>query len=190
MRDVMAGPWTARRRCVRSLRKLAQNFENLRVLRCLGDVVHVDIADDALLVDDHDGALADAFVLFPHAVLLRDFSLRMEVGEQRVMVDAAERLGECNVAWNAVYRNAHDLGVIPFKVGDFRLISRHLYGSDRGPVERIENDDDVLLSAHVTEFELLATAVTGQLEIGRLIADFERAGFRGGGSPASCYCHR
>src|ERR1700747_2932261 len=54
------------------LLQIAQDFEHLRVLGRFTDVVHIDVANDALLVDDDDGALADAFVLFPDSVLLRD----------------------------------------------------------------------------------------------------------------------
>src|SRR5213075_2395030 len=124
-----AGPWTARAK----LREFSQYFEDLRVLRRFGDVVHVDVTHDAFFIDDDDGALADAFVFFPDAVLLRHFTFRMEVGEERIFLDTAEGFCECYVAGNAVNRDAHDLGIIPFKVGDFRLISRHLDRSDRCP---------------------------------------------------------
>src|SRR5437588_9369219 len=88
---VTAGPWTARRRET-GLLQIAQHFDDLRVLGRLGDVVHVDVADDALFIDDDDGALADSFVFFPDAVLLRDFAFGMKVRQHRVMRDAAQRL--------------------------------------------------------------------------------------------------
>jgi hypothetical protein len=77
--------------------ELSQDVEELRVVRRFGDVVHVDVADDALLVDDHDGALADAFVVFPDAVLPRHFALGMEIGEQWIPLDAADGFCECYV---------------------------------------------------------------------------------------------
>ena len=141
------------------LSELAQDVENLCVLGRLGNVVHVDIADDALLVDDDDGALADPLVLFPDAVFFGDFALGMEIGEKRVVLNPAERFGKRYMTGNTVNRNAHDLGVIPFKVGRFGLISRHLYGSNRGPVEGVKHEDYVLLAALIAEFELLTAAM-------------------------------
>src|SRR5687768_9725345 len=64
--------------------ELSEHVAQLFVVRRFSDVMDVDVADDALLVDDHDGALADAFVFFPDAVFLRDFALGMEIGEERV----------------------------------------------------------------------------------------------------------
>src|ERR1043165_10317191 len=96
----------------------------------------------------------------------------------------AERFAECYVTGNAVNRNAHDLGVIPFKVGHLGLISRHLYGSHGCPVERIEDEDDVLLSTIVAELALLVAAVARQREIGRLDAHFQRRGPIGNGGPS------
>ena len=60
--------------------------------------MYVDVADDAALVDDDDGALAVAFVLFVHAVLPGDFAFGMEVREQRVLRDPAEGLAEARSA--------------------------------------------------------------------------------------------
>src|SRR5688500_5777416 len=62
--------------------ELAEHVAQLFVVRRFSDVVDVDVADDALLVDDHDGALAVSFVFFPDAVFLRDFAFGMEVGEE------------------------------------------------------------------------------------------------------------
>src|SRR5687768_4967514 len=71
--------------------ELSEHVAQLFVVRRFSDVMDVDVADDALLVDDHDGALADAFVFFPDAVFLRDFALGMEIGEERVLRDPADR---------------------------------------------------------------------------------------------------
>src|SRR5437763_513400 len=149
----------------------------------------VDVADDALLVDDDDGALADSLVLFPDAVFLRHFALGMEVGEKRIVFDSAEGFCKRYVAGNAVNRYAHDLGIIPFKVGHFGLISRHLHGSDRGPVERVKHEYYVLLAAVVAELELLTAAMAGKLEVWGCIADFERLGPIRGGRSSNTDCH-
>jgi len=109
--------------------------------------------------------------------------------QQRILLDSAERLRECNVTGFAVYRNAHDLGVIPFKVGRFGLISRHLHGSNRGPVEGVKHEDYVLLAALVTELELLTAAMACKLEVWGWIADFERLGPIRGGRSSNRDCH-
>src|SRR5437899_8609586 len=111
--------------------------------------MHVDVADDPLLVNDDDGTLANPLILSVHAVFLGDLSFGMEIGEQRVGVDPANGLGKSNVTGNAVNRNAHDLGVIPFKVSHLGLKYRHLHGSASGPVKAVKSENDVLLSATV-----------------------------------------
>src|ERR1051326_7434462 len=99
------------------LLQLAQNFEHLRVFGRFTDVVHVDVANDALLVDDDDGALATTGFFVVDAVLLRDITFGMEIGQQRIPLDAAEGFGECCVAGNAVYADAHDLRSEERRVG-------------------------------------------------------------------------
>src|SRR6185369_998344 len=111
------------------------------------------------------------------------------IGEKRVLLDSAERFCKRYVTGNAVYRNAHDLGVIPFKVGHLGLISRHLYGSNRCPVEWVKHEDCVLFAAVVTELELLTAAMAGKLEVWGGITDFERLGPIRGGCSSNRNCH-
>src|SRR5262245_22970924 len=53
--------------------QLPQHLQQLRVLRSLADVVHVDVANDALFVDEDDRARAMALLVDVHAVVLGDF---------------------------------------------------------------------------------------------------------------------
>src|SRR5450759_2540078 len=143
-----------------ALVKIAQDLDDLRVLGRFVVVVNVDVTNDALLVHHDDGALGVSLVLLPDAVLPGDFALGMEIGEEGIPGNATERPCKRDVRGDAVHRNAHDLGIMPFKVGHFGLISRHLDGSDRGPVQRVEDQNDILLSARIAEFEFLVAAMT------------------------------
>jgi hypothetical protein len=93
------------------------------------------------------------------------------------------------VTRNAVNRNAHDLGIIPFKVGHLGLISRHLDRSDWGPVQGVENQNDVFLPLGIAQSEFLTTAMSGQLEIRGAIADLQRLGPIGDRRSSDRDCH-
>jgi hypothetical protein len=141
------------------LLQIAQNVEDLIVVGLLADVVDVDVADDSLLIDDDDRALADPRLLDPHAILLRDFSLRVKVCQERELLDPTERLREGYVTGNAIDRNAQNLGIIPLEFGVLRLVRGNLNGSHGGPVEGIEDQDHVLLPLKAAETNLLIAPV-------------------------------
>jgi hypothetical protein len=164
------------------LGELAKNVEYLLVLRLLANVVNVDVANFSFLIDYDDGALAVPSCFTPDTILLRDFTLRMEVCEKRITLDASEGFCVGYVTGNAVDRNAQDLGIIPFEVGGFRLVRRHLNRSHRGPVEWIKDENYVFLSAKITEANFLATSMTRQLEVGSHVSDLERGCLGGDGS--------
>jgi len=87
------------------------------------------------------------------------------------------------VTWDAVSRYADDLGIIPLEVGVLRLERGYFDGSDRCPVEWVKGDDKVLTFV-IAEFDFVSAEVTGKLEIGSCIADFERLGLRCDGGSA------
>ena len=75
--------------------------------------MHIDVADDALLVDDEQGAFALA-IGTQDAELLSHPAVRPEVAEQRIG-DAAQAFAPCPQAIFAVYAQTQNLGLDPIK---------------------------------------------------------------------------
>src|SRR2546427_4819158 len=72
-------------------------------------------------------------------------SVGPEIAQQRVR-DTTHRFRPRLDSRNSVDANAQDLGIVPGKLGKIFLVSRHLNGSDWGEGERIERQNNVLLT--------------------------------------------
>src|SRR5579875_1149150 len=92
-----------------SLRKRAQRLKEIDIIGHLGwSVRNLDIADNAFLVDDKEGALGHTGGV-PHTVEINDVALRIEIGEQRER--DIHRSGPGIQRIRAIHADAHDLGV-------------------------------------------------------------------------------
>ena len=68
------------------------------------------VADDALAVDDDDGAAAVAFVFAPEAIGLGHLPLGVEVSQEGE-INAAELVGKSSLGMDTVNAEAQDLGL-------------------------------------------------------------------------------
>ena len=132
--------------------KIFKDREQVGVIGRIVDVVVIDVADDAVFVDDEDDAVAVA-VVGENAVFLGHFTVRPEIGQERIG-DPAQRFGPGFVAGDGIDRDTQDLGVEGFELFQIVLIARYLFTSDRGPVEGIKGQNDVL-----------AAAIPGQIQL-------------------------
>ena len=93
--------------------------------------MNIHIADDAVAVDDEDGAFAST-VFTQHTVQLSDPSVRIKVAQERIS-DPFQAICPGNQGWLAIYTQTQDLGPDPIEPAQFRLVRWDLAGSDRGP---------------------------------------------------------
>ena len=101
----------------------------------------VNVADDALLVDYKDGALA-APVLAQDAVLLRHGTVGEEIAQERVGY-AAQAVRPGFEAGDAVNGETQDLGLHPIEPVEQRLVRRDLRRSDGRPGKGEKCQDDI-----------------------------------------------
>ena len=130
--------------------------------------------DDAVLADEHGGAGADAGLVEPEAVGLRDITLRVEVGEQGE-ADAVEAGGPCFVTELAIDADTQNLGITGLELAEQAVESRDFDASCRGEVERVEHEKNVLLTLEARKLDL-RIKVAIQLEIGCLCACIDHIG--------------
>ena len=71
--------------------------------------------------------------------------MRPEIGRERVG-DAIQVLSPGYESWRVVDAYTQDLGVEPLEPGELRLIRGNLAGSNGGPGERVEHDNNVFAS--------------------------------------------
>src|SRR6266566_9559377 len=81
---------------------------DLFLIRHFAQLMDVDVAADSLLVDNDDRPLGPSYLLVEHAVGLRHFTVRPEVGAERVP-NATERIGPGLQCVDRVAEDAHDL---------------------------------------------------------------------------------
>src|SRR5690242_10906864 len=133
--------------------------------------IALDKADLPLRVYDEGRAHVRVPLRPVDAVVLADGA--MDVGEQRIVADA-DRLGPVVVAEWAISADTQHLGIDCLKVADALVEGRHARASTRRPVERIEQDDDVL-TAEFGEPDLLEPD-RPQGEVRRDVADVQDFG--------------
>src|SRR5437879_196127 len=154
-------------------RGLPQDLEDLLVVGLLVDLVNVLVDDLPLLIDDEERPFGVAFRTVG-SVSARHLTLGLEV-RQEIVGYPAEALRPRGVARHRVDRNTHHVGIRPLEAAHFRLVGGHLDRSDRGPGERVEGDEHVLLPAEVRESDLLALSVMArELEVRSGVAHVDR----------------
>src|SRR5687767_8598787 len=157
-------------RCI-SLLQLFQLRDQLVVRRpriLLRD--HLLVADDALFVHDEPGALRDPALGIEHAVGLDCLEIR-RIGQQRIV--ELDEIGEGLLGEAHIRADAHDLGAGRLELRIVVPTGRQFLDSRRREIDQVELDDDVFLALQVGELEVAALGA-GQVEVGRLVADFER----------------
>src|SRR2546427_8444221 len=126
-------------------RGLPQDLEYLLVVGLLVDLVNVLVDDLPLLIDDEERPFGVAFRTVG-SVSARHLTLGLEV-RQEIVGYPAEALRPRGVARHRVDRNTQHVGIRPLEAAQFRLVGGHLDRSDRGPCERVEGDEHLLLPA-------------------------------------------
>jgi hypothetical protein len=112
------------------------------------------VPDDALGVDENGGPIGDAGLLKVDAVFLGDGPLRVEVCEERER-DAAQIPRPVGVAVASIDAYARDARIgFRLKPIDQRFQRRNFAASRRCPVERVEQQEDVVPTPVVAEVEL------------------------------------
>jgi len=112
------------------------------------------VPDDALGVDENGGPVGDTGLLEVDAVLLGDGAPGVEVGEERER-DAAEIPRPVGVAVAAIDAYARDTRIgFRLKAIGQRFQRRNFAASRRCPVERVEEQEDVVPTAVVAKVEL------------------------------------
>jgi len=124
------------------LTKLRQLFEEKLLVGLLADLVHVDISNDTLLVDEEDRTFGESPIP-QHAEFLRNVTVRPEIGEQRKR--ESDLLGPSTLRMMTIARNAHNLGICRIEATTTRFVCGKLRASNRSECKREERDNDVLL---------------------------------------------
>ena len=129
------------------------------------DAAFVYVLDDALLVDDECGSIAEALFFVKDSVISDDCSF--EITEQWKRY--ADVLRETPVGRNAVNTDSENLGFCSLEFGDISLIRLKFFRSTAGECQHIEGQHHVFLAAEIAQLHLLARG-TGQSEIRRGVA--------------------
>src|SRR5690349_22498628 len=80
-------------------------------------------------------------------------------------------------AVDGIHANAHDLGILGGKLRELRVVGRHLLGSNRRPVERVESYYHIALAVVIAQPEslLVAPISAGTSEFGGGLPTWRRA---------------
>lgn len=124
------------------LTKFCQLFEEDFFVGLLADLMHVDVSNDTLLVDEEDRTFGESSIA-KYAVLLRDLPMRPKVGNERERKPDLFRPSTLRMM--AIARNAHNLGICRIETTTIRFVCGKLRASNRREGKREERDDDVLL---------------------------------------------
>lgn len=140
---------------------LADGAAQFIVVWLRGDVVHIDVTDDALFIQDEDGAFGVAF-LPQHAELLRHRAVRPKIRKQRVG-DAAKVFGPGGEAGDGIHADTQNLGVQSRETGHFGFVKRDLLRS-YGRESQREKSEHHILAAVIAERDI-CSQLRGQGEI-------------------------
>jgi hypothetical protein len=119
---------------------------------------HVDVRNHSLLVDDEGRPLCQLVARRPdllhskrHTVLPEH--LRSRIAEQREM--NVELLGIRGICCRTVTTDSEHHRIACFQLGPISLIGFEFAASGVGKGEDVEDDDDILLSVKIAEFDFL-----------------------------------
>jgi hypothetical protein len=142
-----------------------QNF----VIGLVVDVVDVNIADNAILVDEKQRPLGTSFLGTQNSVLRGNRAMGPKVTQERI-ADTSQAFRPGGQTGNVIYADAQNLGIRFRELGLIGLVSRNLARSDRGPGHGEEGQDDVV-APQLTQRHFLAK-MTGKREIRGLLSYF------------------
>lgn len=148
---------------------LPQGFAQLFVIRLVVDIVDIDIADDACLIDDEERPFGLA-IGTQYAVLIRNRAMRPEIAEER-KTDASQAFGPGLQTGDMVNADAQNLGIQSRELGFLSLVRRDLSASNGGERQGKECDDHVSAAQFAERDRRIQVAFEG--EIGSGIADFQ-----------------
>lgn len=129
--------------------------------RLLAKLIDFREGNFALLIYDDHGPFTDAGQGRPfaeNAVGFGHASMRIEVAHQGITQDPDGFFLPGDVAENGINANAHDLGIETGELIEIVVERRHLGGSSRTPIQRIEGQHEVFLAAIAAQFEGMALA--------------------------------
>jgi anti-sigma B factor antagonist len=160
----------------------AQRCQNFFHVGQLADGVDLGEGNRSIFVDDEGSALCDARHrrAFPqNAELTGYLGMRIEVGAQRNLYRSDVFLPPRDVAGDGVYADVQNLGIERLELFAAGIEFGHLAGSSRGPVERVEGDDHMLLAKIVARANdnFLLARDGGEFELGRGVANFQGHSF-------------
>jgi hypothetical protein len=105
----------------------------------------IDVSNDAVLVDDERGSIAEALFFIKNSVILHHGSLKITEQWKRY----TDVLCKTAVGGNAVDADAEDLSFCAFEFGDISLIRLKFFRSTTGEGQHIESQHHIFLSPEV-----------------------------------------
>jgi hypothetical protein len=155
--------------------KLLQLRQNLGIVRLRFELINLCPRDLAVFVDDEDRAIVNKRDLMlggrENPVISSGLRIGPTVNRQRECQPAQLSL-ESDVGKNRIAGDAHDLGVQVGKLGEVRLECREFLLSNRGEIEGIKCQDNVLpVAAGKLELPLRCSGGARKLEIRCRIPD-------------------
>ena len=162
----------------RSSRKLAEGVQDFRNFRDLLQFVDLRPGNLSVLVRDEDSTVIHkrelVFRRGKNSVSLRCLRVRPAVRGQR-KPQSPQGLLECDVRKDCIGIDAQNLGVIAGKLGKFSFDCRQFVLSNRGEIESVKEDNDVLSPVtRKLELTLCFAGDARQLEVWSRIAYFQR----------------
>ena|SRR5882724_219983 len=128
----------------------------------------VDVLNDAILVNNECGSIAEALFFIKNSVVFHDGSL--EITEQ--WKRNTDVLRETPVGRNTVNTDAENLSIGSFEFGDISLIRLQFFRSTTGKGQHIEGQHYIFLSLEIAQFHLLAGSAW-EGEIRRSVTNFQ-----------------
>lgn len=135
-------------------REPIQGFKYFAVVRSLAEFVKLSKDDLSRLVDDKNRTFVysrNGIACPEHSVLLRNFTVRIEIAYQRIIQLPDLFFLPGNVAPGGIDANAQNLGIIGGELVEFSTVRRHLLASSRSPIERIKREHNVLYSPEAAQ---------------------------------------
>ena len=114
----------------------------------------IDVLNDAILVDDKCGSIAEALFFVEDSVIFHNSSFEITEKWKR----DADVLCKTAVGRNTVDADAENLSIGPFEFGDISLIRLQLLRSTTREGQHIEGEHYIFLSFEIAQFHLLTSS--------------------------------
>ena len=116
------------------LAQFAEFRQQFPIIRLDAALVHLDPADDALLVHDENRAVGSSKFFIEHTVFGPDLTVGPKIGHERVR-DTAKRLAPRLFGLNWIATDSQNLAIRSLELGALRFVGRNLLVSGRGERE-------------------------------------------------------